>query len=692
MTDKAGSKTTEDREWLLAELANREEGAAVGSLGANEEATIRSLQAELETIADELRLPEPVNCFAAEDGCRLAIERVKRIAGKPEFSGCGLNTNDLDLQTIGPYRVEARIGQGGMGAVYRAFHVKLQRVVAIKVLPTNRGTDEKAIARFEREMATIGALHHPNIVVAHDAGVSDGMHYLVMEYIDGVDLSTLIGRVGPLAYADACEIVRQAALGLRKACNHKIVHRDIKPSNLMLASADHDSEQAVVKVLDFGLARLAPIHAEIDELTYSGQIMGTLKYMAPEQFSRSSEVDIRADIYALGATFYKLLCGSAPFSEVKFESPLALLAAVGSEDPRSLTEFRQDVPSQLVAIVKRMMAKNPEDRYATPGEVAEALEEWSVGANLAELLNRARSEDRNVPTSYRMSKRLAIPSGEPQNAGSQPSRKVAFWTGGVLILLTVLFFLLSKVFENSHSVTPDVQVARTGQPAPQVFDSVDTAIARSRSVAEWLVSQRAQFGITTHGRGFVDLQPGEKLPGDFIQLIAANLEGNKTLSDEDFARFDKLPLFTTLGLGRTNVSNEGLRHLGELPLLQHLYLAETIVADGGLKEFRRFPKLEVLHLYGTQVTDAGLEHLAGNTLLVDLSLVGCSITDDGLKQLTGLKRLKILALDRTGVTPKGVARIQQSLPECEIRSDYNQEELTEANEAFTQESAQSEDR
>jgi serine/threonine protein kinase len=619
-----------------------------------------------------------------ELGCRLAIDRVEQIACKPDFL-----RRDLEFRTIGPYLVETKIGQGGMGAVYRAVHPNLKRTVAIKVMPADRWANDKAVARFEREMAAIGTLNHPNIVTAHDAGVSDGMHYLVMEYIDGVDLSTLVSRVGPLACADACEIVRQAALGLQKAWSHQIVHRDVKPSNLMLALADHDRSQGTIKVLDFGLARLAPLHRATDELTYSGQIMGTLKYMAPEQCSESREVDIRADIYALGATFYKLLSGSAPFSEEKFDSPLALLAAVGSEEPQPLARLRPDVPPQLAAIVGRMMAKNPADRYVTPQEVIDAIAPWLHDANLAALLAHARDEESWESVKFQGS-RLSVAVHD----SVAPRRGLPTWAilvGGGLLLTATTVLLSKTFFAERNDSTPQARDARAGQPASSLDRPAGDPIILARDVAEWLASQRAEFGITTVGRGFVHVQPGEKLPGDFLQLNTANLDGNKALSNDDLARFDKLPLFTTLSLGQTNINNAGLRQLGELPLLEHLYLSETVVGDAGLEEFGRFPQLEVLHLYGTQVTDAGLEHLAGNSLLVDLSLVGCSVTDDGLKYLTGLKRLRILALDRTGVTPQGVAKIQLALPDCEIRSDYSDEEITVAVEALQKESKQIED-
>ena len=344
-------------------------------------------QAELQTLADMLRglppLTEPDD--ATDDSeCQRIVELVERIGIRPQTapdSGAALLAPNS--HRLGQYKLLAKLGQGGMGAVYKALHTKLDKLVALKVLPADRLQDAAAVARFEREMRAVGKLAHENIVAAMDAGEIDGTHYLVMELVAGVDLGNIARERAPLPVAEACEIIRQAALGLQHAHIHNLVHRDIKPSNLMLAQG---SCGPLVKILDMDLALLDEQHSEHADLTASGQIMGTLDYMAPEQAGDTHTVDIRADIYSLGATLYKLLTGRVPFQGPQYTSTVKKLMALSTQDPPRIDSFREDLPPELVDVVHRMLARQPEDRYATPGEVAAAMAAFAAGANLAAFL------------------------------------------------------------------------------------------------------------------------------------------------------------------------------------------------------------------------------------------------------------------------------------------------------------------
>jgi serine/threonine protein kinase len=298
------------------------------------------------------------------------------------------------LKRVGNYELEAMLGSGGMGDVYKGRHTQFGRLRAIKVIKPqfiSAGNDD-VIRRFYQEIKAIGTLEHRNVVVAIDSSSpADRLHYLVMEYIDGVSVQDLVEQRGRLSVADACEIVRQAARGLQYIHRNGMVHRDIKPSNLMITLMDSDGVagqtssdpgepvEGVVKILDLGLALLAGDSQE--RLTrYDHKAMGTGMYMSPEQWKTTS-VDIRADIYSLGCTLYHLLSGNPPFHDSELRPEKA------HEKSRVPPIRTNNVPRKLWDIIEKMLAKKPEDRYATPAEVAAELTPFCEGHNLTALVH-----------------------------------------------------------------------------------------------------------------------------------------------------------------------------------------------------------------------------------------------------------------------------------------------------------------
>lgn len=272
------------------------------------------------------------------------------------------------------YEIVGLIGKGGMGDVYKARHRKMDRAVALKVINRELVRKSEAVDRFHREVKTAAQLSHPNIVTAHDADNAGDYHFMVMEYVDGVDLSRIIKDRGELPAAEACNYICQAAIGLQHAHEQGMVHRDIKPHNLMLTT------DGTVKILDFGLAALAPnalSNAKATEgrsdLTAVGAIMGTPDFISPEQASDARGADIRSDIYSLGATFYYLLSGRPMFAD---GSVMEKLKGHAQFEPEPLNSLRDDVPADLAIIISKMIAKDPEERFQTPVEVADALSKF----------------------------------------------------------------------------------------------------------------------------------------------------------------------------------------------------------------------------------------------------------------------------------------------------------------------------
>jgi serine/threonine protein kinase len=271
--------------------------------------------------------------------------------------------------TLGKYKVLERLGAGGMGSVYLCEHMLMRRRVAVKVLPAAKADDSSSLERFYREARAVAALDHPNIVRAYDIDQDGDLHFLVMEHVDGSSLQEIIKRAGPMDVIRAAHYVRQAALGLQHAHETAgLVHRDIKPGNILV------DRNGIVKILDMGLARF--FHDEDDQLTrkHDENVLGTADYLAPEQALDSHAVDIRADVYSLGATFYFCLTGRTPFAEGTVAQKLIWHQ---TRAPKPIRSFRPEVPEGIIGVIDRMMAKDVGQRYQTPQEVADSLVEWT---------------------------------------------------------------------------------------------------------------------------------------------------------------------------------------------------------------------------------------------------------------------------------------------------------------------------
>lgn len=317
--------------------------------------------------------------------------------------------NAADL-VMGHYLILERLGEGGMGQVFKARHRPLSRIVALKLLRKKLLDDPEAGRRFRREIQAAAQLNHANIVLAYDADEIHGHHFYTMEFVEGTTLGHLVRRSGPLPVSLASEYIRQAASGLQHAFEHGLVHRDIKPSNLILtwtsisseasasaSAAERDrrmwgSHLPLVKIFDMGLVTGPVMREETDPsrpLTQKGTLMGTPDFIAPEQAVNPRLADTRSDLYSLGATYYFLLTGKVPFPG---GTPLEKVIHHQVDEPAPIEKLRPGIPSEVQGIVRKLLAKKPADRYQTPNELVETLSVLLRQMELASELKRARGK------------------------------------------------------------------------------------------------------------------------------------------------------------------------------------------------------------------------------------------------------------------------------------------------------------
>ncbi len=330
------------------------------------------LQSQVEAIRTrhDGSLPDPVNvCKELEDaGIVTRWQCEKLLQGK--YKGFFL----------GNHKLLGHLGSGGMSSVYLAEHMVMKHKRAIKVLPKSKLGNNSYLERFQREAKAIASLNHPNIVRAFDIDNEKDTHYLVMEYVDGADMQTLVRKHGPLPFAVAADYIAQSARGLHHAHEAGLIHRDVKPANILI------NKKGVVKVLDLGLALFSEETDPSLTMEYNDKVLGTADYLPPEQAINSHKIDSRADMYGLGCTLYFLLTGHAPFPEGSI--PSRIIRHQNSMPP-DIRKDRPDCPGELDGVCVKMMQKDPRFRYANCLQVAEILEAWLV---------RYRKETENDPS------------------------------------------------------------------------------------------------------------------------------------------------------------------------------------------------------------------------------------------------------------------------------------------------------
>ena len=586
---------------------------------------------------------------------------------------------DLSGKQIDQYRIVTKLGEGGMGTVYKAIHTKLDKVVALKILPAGSHVSDERIARFEREMLSVGRLNHPHIVGATDAREIDGTHFLVMEYLDGIDLSHLVDKKGPLPIADACEIIRQAAVGLQYAHQHGLIHRDIKPSNLMLTT------DGQVKILDLGLALFQddqpfenPDHEPAEgELTSAGQIMGTPGYMAPEQIDHSHDVDIRADLYSLGCTFFKLLTGEVPFEHLNSESFSQRMKAHINETAPSVLERRIEIPDKLAGILERLLAKNPSERYEDPGQLAQALESFTKGSNLGALTRKTEQQVISAPgrdqRKWRLitaaavvvtllltvfTLQLATNKGEITITSFDPALEIIIKRNGRIV---DDFELRQRpqstsYFAGEYEVeikggAPDGATIKNGRFKLTRGKSVLVEIVHAKTVdttqsthsdraaAEWVLSVGGMLSLknlSSNEIKLIEVKLKNMLPTEpfEVQVVSfGDLYNRKKVNDNNIINLNSLSRLTSLNLTQTEVTRHGISQLASLPSLNRIMMPYKFDERelGCLSQLRDLIQVE---LSTPNYTDACIIHLNKIPQLKRLEFMKTAITDQGFKQLS----------------------------------------------------------
>jgi len=586
---------------------------------------------------------------------------------------------------LGNYIILDKLGQGGMGTVFKARHRRMNRIVALKVLPSSLSSIPEAIARFAREVEAAAKLQHPHIAAAYDADEAEGVHFLVMEYVDGPNLATYVREKGPLPAAAAVRLVAQAAQGLAAAHAQGIVHRDIKPSNLMV------NRQGQLKVLDLGLAQMRDSAAGADlstDVTQTGRTMGTVDYMAPEQARDAKAVDQRADVYSLGCTLYFLLVGRTP-------------APPGSAAEKLLWHQTQEAPplidvcdgctARLETVVKQMMAKLPEDRPPSMVDVALRLDDCLAELpNSTEDLSLEGIEIRpNDPSStvhgskagrgtlleagdtYMSAARLAALAARPTRSQSR-GRWIALAIGAAGLAALAAVIVLPKFLRPPSQSDALLIVAASQAPADVFIDGHWRGSINQVQVPLELRLPPGSREVEVRSDGFANFTSRVEATAAKTVSVVATLQPASTLPKprpgvSPHASYEKLLAWIWKQGGKVEVkSADGLPQspaaLADLPPspveIVSIRLDGLGIHDDDLAQLKAAPRLVELSLADTRITDAGLKHLQTLEELTRLDLSRNNIQGQGLEYLSRLSRITQLNLSRTAITDQAVARLR----------------------------------
>ena len=532
----------------------------------------------------------------------------------------GLSSVPGDMGMLGPYRIVKELGHGGMGVVYAAIDTRLDRKLALKVMLPEFAANSAAKERFLREARSAAKITHDNVVTVYEADERQGVPYLAMQYLEGYPLDGYLKKKGNPSIPQVVRIATEAALGLGAAHKLGLIHRDVKPGNIWL-----ESPLGRVKVLDFGLAK--PVDAEV-ELTNNGAIVGTPTYMSPEQ-ARGEKVDSRSDLFSLGVMLYRLCTGALPFNG---SNTMAMLMALGTQDPTPVRELNPQVPEVLAVLIHKLLSKKADDRPQSADELVKRLRAIAKGISSTQ---------------------------------SQPAISAPVASGPQIVYVPVQ---VTAAPENMPNAFSDIDITKTVTTLPQTEGEPIRKKPRGKN-GQWIAA------------GFLSLLAAVLLSG--VIIIIKNKDGTETKIE--------VPEGATITV--KGKDGQELAKVGpggkELPpnavtMDTDRKAAEYVLSIGGavrindletdIKTLVELPKerfkLTVVDLaFNTKVTDAGLAHLEELKSLTTLNLQGTLVSDAGVTDLKELKRLTDLRIINTKITLAKVQEIAIALPKCFIEHD-----------------------
>jgi serine/threonine protein kinase len=498
------------------------------------------------------------------------------------------------------YVIEGVAGQGGMGVVYRARQLRPSRIVALKVISPQLAGDSDFRERFAHESEIATSIEHSNVIPVYDVGEESNLLYITMRYVEGTDLRAVIAAEGHLAPQRAVQILVELTAALDAAHAHGLVHRDVKPGNVLIA---REGQREHVYLTDFGLAKLAASGGR----TRTGMFVGTLDYAAPEQL-QGQRVDARTDVYAAGCVLYQMLTGSVPFPQ---EHEAAIMWAHISEEPRSVREVVPSLPAQLDSVIARAMAKNPDDRYSSAGDLGRdaiaaaegqraMLRERSVATGPAAPAGAAPTSPAGPPPAPAPSGPSTVPAGRSR---PRPSGRLAALSGVALVVLLIAVLAVSGVLGSSgHPSKVPTQPARTTPtaPAPTTKTYANSALGVSFSYpASWqalsLQGSPADFGIgsgAAETRCALEIERGAGPANSSQEAQFAFVRARSALAASSSKHYELRaiqaePNANIAGVGLIRVADGQGGHLGFFFRGRDVYIFDCITAAASLDQVDR---------------------------------------------------------------------------------------------------------